>query len=115
MASKKILIGFEIEGRKYEAVGFLAEMELSVDGDIMLERTSKENGGAIGAEDEAFLLGRSAQFPTELRRYYLATNRRHSGNQRFVSCFVWSGEQWLQLWSGLGGRYGNCLVLRRCT
>lgn len=116
MAHKDIRIGFEIEGRRFEAVGFLNEGESSVLGDTMLERTAGENGGAIGDEDEAFLSERRAKFPAELRRYYLTTNRRHPGHPRLVSCFSWYDVRWCQFWDCLVYQWdGNVLVLRRCT
>lgn len=115
-AHKDICIKFEVDGLKFEAVGFLSEGERSVDGDTMLSRTAGENGGAIGEADWTFLSERTNQFPTELRRYYLATGRRRPGLPRLVSCFGWSGLRWCQDWYYLGHRWSDYgLVLRRCT
>lgn len=120
MAHKDIRIPFEVDGRKYEAVGFLNEGETLVFADAMFERTSKENGGAIGDEDEAFLSERRAKLPAELRQYYLATARLNPCDPWYVSYFNLSPSTngWRQDWGGLGPdcRWGGLfLVLRRCA
>jgi len=115
-AHNKIRIPFEIDGRRFEAVGFLTEWESSVNGDEMLARTATENGGAIGDEDEAVLSERRDKLPTELQKYYLVTNRRHPGNSRNVSYFSWDGVRWHQYWSSLDDQWhGHGLVVRRCA
>jgi len=116
MAHKDIRILFEIEGRCYEAVGFLAEGELSTNGDEMLRRASAENGGAIKGEDEAFLRKRRAKIPRELDPYWLVTDVRDPGDPRDVSCFVWESDRWYQSWNSLDDDWDDrCLVLRRCA
>jgi len=116
MIHKDICIKFEVDGRQYEAVGFLNEDESSVDGHTMLSRTAGENGGAIGDDDETFLKERRDKFPEELRKYYLATGRRNPDDPCVVSYFIWCSGRWCQYWDGLGSRWrGFVLVLRRCT
>lgn len=116
MAHKDIRITFELDGRRYEAAGFLNEGESSVDGDTMLSRTSGENGGVIGDDDEEFLSEHRSKFPKELRKYYLVTGRRRPVDPWSVSCFCWYIRGWFQGWGILGGQwYGSVLVLRRCA
>ena len=106
-AHKEIKIKFEVEDRRFEAVGFLNEEEMSTDGD---ERT----GEAIGEEDEAFLSERRGKIPVKLQRYYLVTGRRHPDYPRDVSFFYFYGDGWCQDWYWLGDRRdGYCLVGRR--
>src|SRR3989344_3604067 len=115
-AHKDIRILFEIDGHKSEAVGFLAELESSINGDEMLARTATENGGAIGDEDEAFLREHFGQLPESLRRYYLATNRRHPDYPRYVSYFSWYGDRWYQYGHWLDNQVNDYgLVVRRCA
>jgi hypothetical protein len=115
---KDIRIKFEIEGRRYEAVGFLGKSGALVGGDEMLKRTAVENGGAIGYEDEVFLWKRRARLPQELEPYWLVTNRRHPDFSREVSCFDFNCNMWNCEWRCLDDRWwwnGLCLVVRRCT
>ncbi|MDO8625866.1 MAG: hypothetical protein Q7K39_00185 [Candidatus Magasanikbacteria bacterium] len=68
-----IRIPFEIEGRCFEAVGFLRNDEAAVYNREAFVRTAGENGGPIKEEDEAFLLKHCAQIPWKLRPYWLIT------------------------------------------
>ena len=112
---KNIRIQFEVDGRHFEAVGFLNDGERSVTGDDMLERAARENGGAIDDEDETFLSERRAQIPKELQRYGLVTNRRNPRFPRDVVCFGFDGDGWYEYWDFLGSQwYAFGLVLRRC-
>lgn len=73
MAHKDICIKFEVEGRNYEAVGFLEENESSVDGVEMLKRT----GGIIGDEDQVIIWKCPRhKLPQELKKYFFFTNRQ---------------------------------------
>ena len=74
MIHKDIRIRFQIENRRYEAVGFLKKGEKSVSGWTMFRRTAKENGGAIGKKDWAFISKRRTQLPAKLCRYILVTD-----------------------------------------
>ena len=80
MAHRDIRIPFEIEVRKFEAVGFLNDDDVvdgvaRVRGGIMFERTSHENGGAISGEDATFFFKHCwKQLPVELEPYFLVTN-----------------------------------------
>lgn len=101
-AHKDIRIEFEIDGRRFEAVGFLAEGENSVSGDEMIRRTANENNGGIGEDDYLFLSKkRRDKFPEELRQYCLITNRRYPDAPHYVSRFKWDGGEWLLGWSYL--------------
>ena len=113
-----IRIPFEIEGRRFEAVGFLREKEGAVSGNEMLRRTAGENGGAIGEKDAVFFLERPIWLPVELQPYYLVTNRRCPGRSQEVLCFYFNGYAWnrYQLWRRLVNDWENhYLVLRRCS
>ncbi len=123
-AHKDIRIPFEIEGRRFEAVGLLKEGEPPVDGDEMLARTAGENGGAIGEEDEMFLREHLLVPPEALWwPRLLVTNRRppddlryYGINSRCVSCFSFIHGRLLQFWHSLDDRWPDlCLVVRRCT
>lgn len=104
-----IRIKFEVEDRKYEAVGFLQEGETSISGVEMLRRTDTENGGVIGDNDEAFFREMDAsinklnanfldrrifKIPTELRPYFLVINRRLPTASQFVSLLAAEGRWW---------------------
>lgn len=93
-----IRIKFEIDDRKYEAVGYLQEGEVAISGREMLRRTDTENGGVIGDIDENFLLDKDAtinkndpgtkriyKIPVELRPYFLVINRRLPEAPQFIS------------------------------
>ena len=97
-AHADIRIKFEIDDRKYEAVGFLQEGEAPVSGREMMRRTDTENGGVIGDIDEGILLDKDAtinkngpdalriyQIPVGLRPYFLVINRRLPTNSQFIS------------------------------
>lgn len=101
--------------RTYEAVGFLKEGEPHCLGAEMLHRTAHTNGGAITEEDEAFLIPRLDQLPTELEPYWLVTARLNPGNPpNNVSCFACTESRWYRFWDWLGyGWFPQCLVLRR--
>ncbi|OGH94204.1 MAG: hypothetical protein A2538_01585 [Candidatus Magasanikbacteria bacterium RIFOXYD2_FULL_41_14] len=78
---------FEVEGLKFEAVGFLSSEYVSE----MLTRAAIKNHGAVGGEYGAFLREHLDQFPKEFRRYVLVTGWRDPGNPQYVSCFSWDG------------------------
>ncbi len=112
MARKDIRIKFEVDGRRYEAVGgFLGEREKTVSRDTMFKRTDRENGGAIGEEDTKFLSERRHMFPKRLERYNLFSNVR-SASSGGICCFHMQCGKWS--WGTLYGRLDKrCLVLRR--
>lgn len=113
-AHKDIRILFTVEGRHYEAVGFLSEGEPPVGGDEMFSRTAAENGGAVGEGDEAFLSEHRDRLPESLRPYWLVTNRRNPDYPRYVSCFGRSGNRWCQGWRWLDYKwYDYDLIVRR--
>ena len=111
-AHKDIRILFEVGGRRFEAVGFLEEGEQQrVSGSTMLERTSKENGGAIQKEDAEHILHLLDQLPTELEMYRLMTDH---GFWDDAMHFANNGLKWNARYSSMVGRVdSNCLVLRR--
>jgi hypothetical protein len=112
VAHKDICIKFEVDGRRYEAVGFLGKGESSISGDEMLRRVPD----AIGEEDVNFLDERVDQdWSRDMFPYCLATARRNPDNPRSVRCFSWkSFGGWHQGWSRLGRQWdGDDLVLRR--
>jgi len=117
MAHKDVRIEFMVGDRRFEAVRFLKEGEVSVSGDEMLARTAGQNGGAIGEEDEKFLREHLGELPTKLRGYWLVTDRRSPDHPRDVSCFVFfDGGGWCRDWDWLGGQWGDDgLVVRRCV
>ena len=80
MAHKDIRVPFTVDGRNYEAVGFLNEGESPVSGDEMLKRTAGKNGGAIGGWDEEFLSKRLIKFPKELCPYVLVIGHTRHRN-----------------------------------
>lgn len=107
---------FRIQSRFYEITGFLYIAEPSVDGDKMLRRTAGENGGAIGEEDEQYILKYRGQLPRELRGYKLITGRRHPGNRRYISEIYFSGGQWRQYWRELDDEFDyHDIVVRRLS
>jgi len=118
MGHKNIRIKFEVDDRRYQAVGFLRKSDGDyVFGTKMLRRTATKNGGAIGKEDETFLKRRFNKLPNELRRYWLVTSFRNPNHPRKISCFHWSDyhRNWSQGWYHIGGWWRDyCLVLRRC-
>lgn len=116
-AHKNIRIQFEIEGRRYEAVGFLNEEEESVNGNEMFARTANENGGAIVGEDYEDISKHRNELPTELRGYYLDTKQRRFDFPRdSFQYFNWHDRDgWYEGSCILGLElFDNCLVLRRC-
>ena len=119
MAHKDICIRFEIDGRRFEAVGFLNEGEISMSRVIMLERADKKNGGAlVKDEDTVFLSERRIQFPTELQQYYLVTSCCDAPTDpRYILFFHWNvcDNKWRKaLISPDDDWYHRTLVLRRC-
>lgn len=110
---------FSLQNRIYEAVGFLNPGEANCLGTEMLQRTAGENGGAIGKEDEEFIIHWINELPVELQPYWLVTQRLYEGNmQRNVSCLAWCTEtgRWYRFWDWLGySWFPRCLVLRRIT
>lgn len=125
MAHKDIRIKFEIENRHFEAVGFLADGEISVSGDEMLARTVGEDNWTNSEEVGTFLfehVGALRKLPLELREYYLTTNQRDPGHPWRVRCFIWSGGNgfvwpfWDRYWHNLNDQWSrHALVVRRCT
>lgn len=112
---KDIRIEFELDGRLYEAVGFLGERESSVNGDEMLARTDKDKA-VVDEEDYQYILKRQKKLPKVLDKYYLATKRLHHVSPRDVAYFRWGSGGWVRDWDCLGGQWdGHCLVLRRRT
>jgi hypothetical protein len=102
------------EIRRFEAVGFLCEGEPSVDGNTMLSRTSGENGGAIGEEDEKFIWKHCYLLPTEFWPHDLVTNRRDPEYPHHVLFFDCSCGKWYRSRESLDEQWGeNALVVRR--
>ncbi len=118
MAHRDIRIPFEIEGRHFEAVGFLKDDESSVSYDTMLQCTAGENGGVIGKDDYTFLSQRLNQLPAKFRRYSLITAQPDPGGgyNSSVSYFIWSNKKkWHDDWAGIAYKWSDKgLVLRRC-
>ena len=119
-AHKDIRYSFEIDSRRFEAVGFLNEGELEVRGNIALLRTTDKNN-AVGEESVAFLDKHLNQLPDALRFYQLITSRFSHDIPDSVLCFTfksdrWSRYGWNKEWCWLGDlwRQGR-LVLRRCV
>lgn len=112
--NEKIMGKFRIQSRVYEVVDFLDPTKLPVDCDEMLRRAAKENGGAIGEEDEEYILKYRSQLPRELQRCRLITGRRHPGNRRFISEIYCRDGQWRQFWRELDDQYdSHTFVVRR--
>lgn len=120
MAHKDIQILFTIDGRNYEAVGFLNEGEERISSDHMFARTANKNGGAIGTSDEQLLLDHQNKIPIELQDFSLIMNRRciddTLDNVSYIE-FECRGKFWGR--SRSSSRYGyvqltrGYLVLRR--
>jgi len=123
MAHKDICIKFEVDGRRFEAVGFLSDDETPVDGDEILRRIPN----AINKEDTIFLYNhRNEEWPYELRSYYLITGCKSSPlfwmeyNTGVFYCIGYIGHR--MEWDleerpiGLLIELGRgALVLRRCA
>jgi len=117
MAHKDIRKEFEVkdektgEVRKYEAVGFLKDNKLYVNGDKMLRCVPD----AIGEEDVKFLEKCVDQdWSRELWPYYLATSCRRPGRSRYVRSFRRIGDRWFLDNGWPADDWGhNCLVVRR--
>ena len=110
---KNIRFSFVVNGRYFEAVGFLNANSSAVVGKTMLQRTAGKNGGAISGENEAFLGDRLAELPVELREYCLITNERDPNSPQSISCFIWNGNRWTRYRTRLSQRYGKSdLVVR---
>ena len=116
MAHKDIRIEFEIEGRCFEAVGFLNEGgEWFVSGNEMLVRTAGEHNGVIDGEDTAFLSRHRDQLPIELQPYWLVM-RSYYDHSRIVSCFGFLVDRWIRNWGELDSRFiAAFLLVRRCA
>lgn len=71
---KDICVGFPLGGRTFEAVGFLADWEESVQGEEALRRA--DNGELIRSEEDwQFVHEHRGEFPRLLEVYCLATAR----------------------------------------
>lgn len=109
----QIRIRFEVDGRQYEAVGFLRNTELNISGEEMFNRVPD----AIGEEDWSFLLLQHMdKLPAVLRWYALATNRKDEAGPGFRSVlrWIWGGNSWCDRWRRVDHVWdGHYLVLRR--
>ncbi len=94
MAHKDFGIRFAIEGRRYEAVGFLNEYEPTIPGHEMLKRTDGENCGANNFQDLAFIRERFSRLPAVLNQFLLIINNSAMYSGRSTRCFVWQGDRW---------------------
>ena len=111
---KDIRILFQIDDRRYEAVGFLGKDERSVSGDEMVSRTADKNNSIIGEEDAMFINEHRHLLPTNLNKYHLVTNQRKSDSQRSVNIFCCHDGSWRKFWSHLDcGWFAHELVVRR--
>jgi hypothetical protein len=101
----------------YEAVGFLFRGEEHCLGTEMLERTAHEHGGAIGEDEETFLIERLGQLPVELQKYYLVTARFNPGNPpNNIACFGCTDGRWYRFWDWVKyAWFPEYLVLRRLS
>ncbi len=109
----RTVIEFEVDGRKYEAVGFLDPDEPSVDGYGMVARTDGENGGGLGKEDGKRIGG---DFPSELRPYDLVFTKWRDPDDNVASAvfFRSKGSSWQQGTVWLGAKFTDTtLVVRR--
>ena len=117
MIHKDIRIPFEIEDRRYEAVGFLDENEKFVTGDVVLARTAGENNGAVTDEDALFIKDHVRLLAAELSEYHLVTNQREPGNSRSIMIFCSHGchdGRWWDFWNSLDRWWhSDELVVRR--
>lgn len=119
VAHKDIRFKFELEGRRYEAVGFLKPGESQITGYAMLRRVSVENGGAVGEEEVRHICLHANKLPTGLRAYYLATNQRPRSNRKLIVGIYFDKDvgEWhneAQSLLNLKQFSKNVLVLRRC-
>lgn len=109
---KEIRIVFTVDGRSFNAVGFLEEGEPSVEGKIMLDRVAGERGGVIGEEDEDFLYKRAGKLPKELQEYHLVMGRRFPGHQQYISCHYFDGKGgWRRDWYNLNRQWDNFFLV----
>ena len=110
-----ICISFELEGVRYEAVGFLQDGEDSVELREAIERAGETV--VSGDEDWKRIKRGLNQLPGELLKFnWLVTNRPSPDYPSYVSCLDRSARGWRGDWSRLRRhwrRYG--LVLRRCV
>lgn len=106
-----ICVQFTLDGRDFEAVGFLNEGESSATGIEMIRRTNKDNNVVSEHEEWYFIWKHYAELPKELLNYLLITNRQEPGQPTLIYYFGWTGREckgWLEnRWSD------KCLVLRR--
>lgn len=110
---KDIRISFEIEDRRFEAVGFLGKGEGRefISAEEVLRRTASENGGAVDAMDAFFIANHAYLLPQELHSYWLVSNRYMLGHRYpALACFC-RKITICQAVSFFGSDY---LVLRRC-
>lgn len=112
-----IRIRVQIGGRDYMACGFLKAKEPSCRGRIMLERTSKIEGThAIDNDEWKHLWENRSDFNNypELDRS-LATDRHHPAYPGNLCYFVRRDGKWDETLVSAEAKWGECLVLRRCT
>lgn len=114
MANKYLRIPFEVEGRRYEAIGNYKEGYPHCFVDEALRRAEDENGGAIKGEEETWLRERHAKFPRELDPYTLITGKRHSEYPDLISILSRSRDRcgWMEKVSIFRTRH---LIVRRCN
>jgi len=113
MAHKDICIKFEVEGHRFEALGYPSKVEPPFDCD---DNMFQHVPNVIGKEDEAFLWKHRGQLPEELRSYCLVTNQGYPDNSHHVSCFEWYDDGWERSWSWLAMvSDDDYLVIGRCA
>ncbi len=110
-AHKDIKIQFEIDGRRYEAVGFLNEGERSVAGNELLLRVN----GVIGKEDVEFIAKHRRKMPMKSLRYYTLLTGYYV-DQNHTACFFWfdRGCRYDLDWV-VTRKNRDCLMLRSCA
>lgn len=114
MDHKDIRIPFEVDGRRYEAVGFLNKDEQLVSGEDMLSRTANPSCNIIGEDDAVFIDERLNLLPENLRKFHLVTNQRRPDSPRNIMIFCCHDGMWRKFWSHLDCAWREDeLVVRR--
>ncbi len=115
MVHKDIRIQFEIEDRRYEAVGFLNEDEPSIEGYKIFPRVNGDNGGVIDYREMVFINEHRNQLPTSLNEFVLVTDSRDLVDDLHdTELFRWMNGKWWRLYGCVDQKWGaNYLVLRR--